>query len=92
MGSGGNFFTANATYRYVGDRIPVLGALTPVLEAYGLLDLRTGVELKNGVALNLFADNVTNEIAATQFIAGNPISYQFINRPRTIGVSANLSF
>ncbi len=92
IGSSGNFFTANATYRYVGDRVPVLGQLTPVMEAYSLLDLRTGIELKNGIGLSLFADNVTNEVAVTQFIAGNPISYQFINRPRTIGVAANLSF
>ncbi|MEY2756619.1 MAG: hypothetical protein RIR33_397 [Pseudomonadota bacterium] len=86
-------FVANATYRYVGDRIAVLGSPTE-MDAYSLLDVRFGVEFASGVKLTLFADNVTNEIAVNQLTptALPNFTYYNINRPRTIGVSARYDF
>jgi len=86
-------FVANATYRYVGDRIATLGDPTE-MDAYSLLDVRFGVDFASGVTLTLFADNVTNEIAVNQLTPTGlaDFTYYNINRPRTIGISARYDF
>jgi len=92
LGNGAEW-QANAIYRYVGDRVAVLGSPT-IMPSYSTLDLRTSIAFEGGVTLGLFAENVTDEIAVNQVSAGllGGFSYYTINRPRTIGVTAGYRF
>lgn len=87
---------ANITYRYIGDRPAATGNPFP-LAKYDMLDLRAGVQFDYGLNLTLFADNITNTIAATQRVdavlnSGQPFQYFNITRPRTFGLRASYTF
>ena len=92
-------------WRYVGEQsngFPGIagiteGALQIELPSYNLLDLRAGVEFDR-FSLDLFARNVTDERAVTQFggfggtLPDLPNGSAELVRPRTIGVAPTANF
>lgn len=96
------------SWRYVGNQsngFPgtggvLHGAQQIELPSYNLLDLRTGIDFET-FTLSLFAKNVTDERAVTQFggfgetlpdVALTPNGAAVLVRPRTIGVSLSARF
>ncbi|HYD86133.1 MAG TPA: TonB-dependent receptor [Vitreimonas sp.] len=95
-------------WRYVGEQSTgfpgvggfLYGAEQIELPSYNLLDLRAGVDFET-FSLELFAKNVTDERAVTQFggfgetlpdNVGLPNGAAVLVRPRTIGVSLTANF
>ncbi len=93
MGDNGLDVTYRADYQYIGERF---GSATNVpaseLEELGLLNLRLGLE-SDTYAATLFVTNATNEIEvqASQ-TAGDVTVNEYVNRPRTLGISLTYSF
>ncbi len=85
---------ANATFRHVGRRPGDLATTNLDAPAFDILDVRAGVGFANGVQVQVFADNVTNEIAINRREPTALPGYDIfsINRPRTIGVRASYRF
>ncbi len=81
-----------AAHRYIGKRQGNLGSLDE-FEAYSLTDVKVGVTHVNGVEVSLYADNVFNNIVATNLSRiGSYHLKSAINRPRTIGLRVGYSF
>ena len=95
-------------WRYVGEQsngFPGVGGFLngvsqQELPSYNILDLRTGVDFET-FSVGLFAKNVTDERAITQFggvgetlpdVALRPNGAAVLVRPRTIGVSLSARF
>lgn len=100
--------SVGGAWRYVGEQstgFPGIGAITNGAEqielpSYNLFDLRAGVDFDT-FSVNLFAKNLTDERAVTQFggfgetlpdNVGAPNGAAVLVRPRTIGVSLTAEF
>ncbi len=93
------------SWRYVGEQSTgfpgvggfLYGADQIELPSYDLIDLRAGLDFES-FAVELFAKNVTDERAVTQFggfgetLPDAPNGAATITRPRTVGVSQTTSF
>lgn len=96
------------TWRYVGEQsngFPGVGGFLngvsqQELPSYNILDLRTGIDFE-AFSVSLFAKNVTDERAITEFggvgetlpdVALNPNGAAVLVRPRTVGVSLTARF
>lgn len=93
--------TGRADYQYTGSQItglvsePVNVAIIPVVDvaSYGLLNLRTGLEFPRW-SVTAFVDNATSRnvgVATSGSSAATGINY-FVIRPRTAGLTVNVSF
>jgi outer membrane receptor protein involved in Fe transport len=96
---------AGGAWRYVGEQSTgfpgvggiLFGADQIELPSYNLLDLRTGVDFDR-FSVELFAKNVTDERAVTQFgglgttLPDAPNGAAVLVRPRTIGVALTANF
>ena len=99
--------SVGGAWRYVGEQstgFPGIGGLSGAeqreLPSYNILDLRAGIDF-DAFTLGLFARNVTDERAITQFgghngtlpdVPGTPNGSANLVRPRTIGVSLSARF
>ena len=85
----GHEINLTGSYRHVGKRAGGLGATSIEMPSYDLLDLRAGVSFDNGITVEVFADNITNEIPVFQSFATGlaGFNYNMIGRPQTFGIS-----
>ena len=102
---GDNTAHVGGAWRYVGEQSTgfpgvggiLFGAEQIELPSYNILDLRAGVEF-DAFSLDVFARNVTDERAVTQFggfgqtLPDAPNGSAVLVRPRTIGVSLSARF
>lgn len=82
----------NANYRYIGSRLNDLGTDYPPNKSYEIVNLRAGVEHKNGLELTLFADNLLDERATYASNQVGSLTQVFVNRPRVLGLNFGYSF
>lgn len=83
------FLSANG--EFVGSKVATIGApgTVPVMDSYEVFDIRAGFDYDQ-VTVEVFAENVTNEVVQNFIDASN--GDVFINRPRTIGARVRVSF
>lgn len=79
----------NVTYQYVGDAVSTTTGQERI-DSYALVNVGVGVQSDRWSTF-LYADNVLNEISAIYF-GPAVLGETYINRPRTIGVSARFDF
>lgn len=79
----------SVVYQHVGDAVATATEQEPI-DGYSLVNARLGVENDRWSAY-LFADNVFNEVT-TVFLGTPGLGENYINRPRTVGLTFRMSY